>query len=713
MRFFIVVCFLALSKSLVASLSISILGGEQHQQSSIAQLAIQDVRQLLHEACNCPVEWNDKNATVHIHLPVINDTAAETLTGFEKKKAYPVLHYPEQRYQWISGDSAGIILLKLEATTLHAISFGLYGLLQEKLGFQFYHPRETLVPSFTQWPLPKIFNWMATPRFHKMGFHLHTQHPLELTEDLLNPSSGAAQNRIKEYIDWLARNQQNYFEYNLLESIHLKSWVKQITPIVEYGHQRGIIMGLDISLHMIQQKAFMLYESFPNSFRSKKKQMNRNLAALCAADWDVFDVEFSTTEFTKGNEKKKKQLQLYLTDLLVNNYGVKPMGRMHVVKPEEMVDGGGEIDVGFSKADSALDSHRGILIHTVMFYSLLDEKAPVYQNENLQHMRDALLHEQQQRETWYYPESAYWITFDNSVPLFLMPYLSARLDDILLCDSLNVTGHVTFSSGWEWGYWLFDWSIARWSWKHEENGKTIEPAPTQFLSSLFNSPEATTFFNEALRLQQHYIKDEGLIRYLTAQTVTDEMPGPFNLQLHPRPDVTYKWMFKDAGAEFIRQMHTDVIHPLFQFSEATAKLVQSANHFHFKDSLQQKIFEELVDGISITGLRATYRQGILTTILDLREKETKFKNENCALHLTENVRHEALAIVQRREAGYRYPVGLLAAKRYSRTSYNYGYLYPAHELHFWNREAMQIKKNRWDFLFMSIWNIPKIIGLKN
>src|SRR6185436_17513985 len=106
-------------------------------------------------------------------------------------------------------------------------------------------------------------------------------------------------------------------------------------------------MGLDISLHMIQQKAFMLYESFPNSFHGKKNQIDQNLEVLCKAPWDVFDVEFSSTEFTKGNEKKKRKLQLYLTDRLVNNYGVKPMGRMHVVKKEEMIDSGKEIDFGF------------------------------------------------------------------------------------------------------------------------------------------------------------------------------------------------------------------------------------------------------------------------------------------------------------------------------------------------------------------------------
>ncbi|HXH19630.1 MAG TPA: hypothetical protein VNJ07_11170 [Chitinophagales bacterium] len=697
----------------MSALSFSVQGTDWLLQNSVTQLAIQDVTRLLHQACACRVDWNNENASVQIRLPDINPEYAGIPTAFESGKPYPVLHYPEQDYSWSSKDSGGIIVLKLDAKTFNAVSFGLYGLLQEKLGFQFYHPREMLVSHFEEWPLPASFHWSAKPRFHKMGFHLHTVHPIELTEDLLHPSTEEARSRIREYIDWLARNQQNYFEFNLLESVHLKSWVENIKPVVEYGQQRGIIMGLDISLHMIQQKVFMLYQHFPNSFRSKKKQINKNLEKLCKAGWDVFDVEFSTTEFTKGNERKKKKLQLHLTDVLVNQYGVKPMGRMHVVRKEEMMDSQEETDFGLTREDSALDSHRGILIHTVMFYSLRDEKAPVYQNENLKHMLDALLAEQKQRETWYYPESAYWITFDNSVPMFLLPYLSARLEDILLCDSLDVTGHITFSSGWEWGYWLFDWSIARWSWKHEENGIEQKPAPTQFISALFRSKEAAAFFDEALRLQQHYIKDKELIRYLTAQTVTDEMPKPFNLQLQPRPEVTYKWMRKEADADFIRRTHHEVIQPLFEFTGSTKTLIEAAGRMAFKDSLRKKLFDELADGILITALRAQQRQHILSAILELREKDAKFKSDNCALHLAEDARLKALEIVRRREAGYRYPVELLAGKYSGHTSYNYGYLYPVHDLHFWRREEMQIRKDRWGPMFMSIWNIPRIIGLKN
>jgi hypothetical protein len=334
-------------------------------------------------------------------------------------------------------------------------------------------------------------------------------------------------------------------------------------------------------------------------------------------------------------------------------------------------------------------------------------------------MLNALLDEQKHRETWYYPESAYWITFDNSVPMFLMPYLSARLDDILLCDSLNVTGHITFSSGWEWGYWLFDWSIARWCWKHEVNGKPRQPEPAEFLNTLFNSPQAAGFLGEALKLQQQFIKDEGLIQYMTAMTVTDEMPEPLNLQLHPRPEHGFKWIRKESDQAYLEKLQAD-INGLLSFAQKTDSVVLAMSAWRLSEAaswnpLQRKIFDELLDGIRITSLRAWYRASILSAIAAIRQQEFNGAKPNASALLdeAEKIRLNALDIVRRREQHYRYPLELLAGQYFSRTSYNYGYLFPVHNLHFWKREQEQIRQDKWGPLFMSIWDIPRIIGIKN
>lgn len=709
---FIPVIFLLFISLHAPGFNISIHTNQDNLQHSISSHTITDVLTLLRSACTCEVKLNDHSASIQLHLPEIDTTRHRQPSRFEKQVDFPYLQYPIHDYTWTSKKTADNIVLTLKSTSFQGISCGLYGLLQEQLGFLFYHPKETILPNLTKWPLPDSFEWKAIARFDKKGFHLHTQHPLELTEALMDPEYPNGLQLVKDYLDWLARNQQNYFEFNLLEGINLNRWPLYARQFVEYGQSRGIIMGVDLSLHMIQQKSFMLYQNPPNSFRSKKKQIDRRVEKLFAANWDVWNVEFSTTEFTGGNVRKKEKLQLHLTDRLTNQYGAKLMGRKHVVKASEEIGGGAHKEYVMTADEAALDKHRGILIHTVMFYTISEKKAPVYQNENLRHMLDQLLLEMKQRETWYYPESAYWITFDNSVPMLLLPYLTARLDDILLMDSLQLSGHITFSSGWEWGYWLIDWSIARWSWKHEYQGNKIEELPLMYLADLFNSAAILELFENALSLQQKYLKDENMIKYMVAMTVTDEMPKPVNLQLHPRPEKSYKWIRNKAEMAVLDLIEDKDIPALLEFSEKTGNLMPS-QHMSFTDTLRSALLQELIHGIAITGLRAKHRVNTLSYLIAARKSELQ-KDKAQHRYMLDNarkIREEAQSIVRQQENHYRYPVSLIARKHWSHTAYNYGYLYPVSNLHFWYREEEQARKNKFGPLFMNIWDITRIIGL--
>jgi hypothetical protein len=106
-------------------------------------------------------------------------------------------------------------------------------------------------------------------------------------------------------------------------------------------------------------------------------------------------------------------------------------------------------------------------------------------------MLDFMFYEIGKRQVIYHPETAYWVSFDNSVPLvrslspppsiltaaipliqqnfcacsihlfqFLAPiYAYNRVWDLQLIASrenasYHIDGQVDFDSGWEWGYWL-------------------------------------------------------------------------------------------------------------------------------------------------------------------------------------------------------------------------------------------------------------------
>lgn len=652
--------------------------------------AIQDASVLLEKATQQKIKVNDKKCTLLIQIPFIN--ANNILLPIDEG-------VKQEDYQWqkISGGAQTIFTLK--ANSPKAIANGIYGLLQEVLGFKFYHPRNTIIPDLQNANFTELPTLQAAKSFGKIGFHLHTMHPLELTEYLLDEKRDSALQHLKEYINWLARNGQNYFEFNLLESINRKTWIAHAKAITDYAHSRSIYAGVDISMHMLQQKAYQLYKGFPSSWRSKSAQIEKNAQWLIEANFDVWNVELSATEFTSGNNKKKTQL-LEELQAIVKQHGVKIMSRSHVVKPTEML--------GKAKEKALLPKEHGLMVHTVMFYSLTDSNAPVYRNKNLQHMLDLLLNEKEQREVWYYPETAYWVTFDNSVPMLLLPYLSARLSDIQLCDSLNIEGHLTFSSGWEWGYWLFDWSVARWSWNYKKNNEPQQKEPLQYINELISEP-FKNYLQQAFQQQEKYIKQDNLIKVMVAQTVTDEMKGKFNIEFHPRPKYAYKYIRNKASLTELAEVEKLYLQPLQQFIKASNNNDATMN-FNNLNAVEQ----ELYDGIKITELRAKHRYHTLSFISAYRKCTLQQKPlENNYLQQAATVRNEAQQIVQQRELQYRYPLSLIATKRKDHTAYHFGYLYPVHQLHFWQREEGQAEKNKYKVFYKNIWSIARIIGLIN
>ncbi|MFM1875657.1 MAG: hypothetical protein RL266_1394 [Bacteroidota bacterium] len=612
------------------------------------------------------------------------------------KDGIHTVYYPDHSYVW----SGQFPHYTLTARSQQGLIFGIYGLLDEVLGFRFIHPKRTIVPDEVIWP--KVLKYSSSPRFSKHGFHLHTQHPLELTEQLHNPDLPNAWQDVKEYIDWLVRNRQNYWEWCLLRTVDMEKWQPHAKRMVDYSHQRGLMIGLDVSLHMIQQRTFQLYKSWPKSWRSKEALLLQSLEDLFYADWDFLNVEFATAEFVGGKEKLKSRLKKTLIETARNRYNSNIMGRKHVVSEENMV--GEQADV-FNATDS-IDLYRGVGIHTVMMYSLEDSLAPVYENKNFHHIHQDMLRENKVREVWFYPESAYWVTYDNSVPMLLLPYLSGRLSDILLCEKEGIPNHLTFSSGWELGCWAVDWSIARWSWKSTFDDQEHLPEALEWVNRLAYPETVTANLNRHLELQQDYLLNRNLLRYMCAQTVTDEF-SLFRKQFQPRPDFTFKWLANKSDEQTrakVKEFDIKQLQEYYSLSEALnvelSKLVDTAS---------PSPISEYFMALQLTSLRAKHRATTVNAILAHREKRKEDK-----LHWLDKgreIRQQGIGLMQVLEQDYKYNAEYLYGERYSHTSYPYGYLYAPHTLHFWNREEQQALKNRWGYTFMSIWKVGRILGL--
>lgn len=652
-----------------------------HQlKSQITDASIYDFCQLLKSA-GLKVLVNSTEETIHFKI--------------EKTKVEILDEKTKEDFEWKVNKTEQQITFTCSSVSEKGISNGLYSFLQEKLGFQFYHPKKTIIPNLKKFDFSQLKKFSAKKSFQHIGFHLHTMHPIELTEDLLDEKRENGLSNVLEYIDWLARNGQNYFEFNLLEGIKKKNWIAHAKKITNYAHARGIQVGVDISLHMLQQKAFQLYKSFSSSFGSKSSQIKKNAKWLLSAGFDVWNIELSATEFTGGNAEKKskllEELQTYVGDQ------VKIMSRSHVVKSSEMLD---------KKHVLKLPAKHGLMVHTVMFYGLTDSIAPVYRNKNLLHMQELLEKTRWERETWYYPESAYWVTFDSSIPMLLMPYFESRLKDIELCAEKKIEGHLTFSSGWEWGYWAIDWSIARWCWRYYSDDQLENQSSTQYISSISNQESIKKLITEQEKLQLKYIKNQELIRVLDAQTVTDETIKPLNIEFHPRPKYAYKYIRNQATLAELDTVKTLYLNPLTDFiklSQQTFKYVRPITE-------EEK---EIVDALKMTELRARHKQKTLQYLVEFRENKIKHQKKKLFMNDAVKIRKEALAIVKRREEKYRYSAKELTTKHKDHTAYHFGYLYTVHQLHFWEREEKQAQKNKYKVRFMNIWNVFRIIGIIN
>jgi hypothetical protein len=695
-------------------------------QNPVSRNALTDFTALLDSACHC-LQSNPESAEVILTIQAPSQARHLLPSDFGNGRNYPYFHYAEHGFTWSKSEGPFTYtgtrteIQTLDAPSAEGIANGLYALLQEKLGFKFIHPRQTIIPKLESWPSIQDphSTFDGRPKFDKKGFHLHTMHPLELTEPLHDPAFPGGLAMVQEYILWLARNGQNYFEFSLMEGVDqdLTAWVRHASKFTQYAHDRGILCGIDLSIHMIQQKSFQLVQFPPHDFRAFESQVHTRLSTLMEAHWDFINLEFALAEFVGGLEGLRNRLRDIVLSEMENYPKTKLIGRQHVVKPEDEVGG----SHGTQSLNIPEDPRMGILVHTVMCYALQDTHVPVYELDNFDHLYQMLIDQNKIRETWYYPESAYWITFDNSIPLLLLPYLDARYRDIQACAELGIPGHVTFSSGWEWGYWLVDWSIARWSWdygKTELDGvfKSDSSGPYQYLGEIFTDPADLHTVVKAAEIEKDWLIRNNLLRWLCPSSRADELPKPMNKQFQPRGFVNLGDLRKVAENDAARltELPIDSLHRFctLLMVKATALQIAATNHA-WESRLQLQLALEIIDALKVTALRAQHSARLMEAVVAYDAAGLSKEALEIGLANAAKTRMKALELVQKQEKRYRYPVSQIGAPYKSHTSYDFGYLYTVHDLHLWDREEQQILKGRHGPFFMNIYDLAKIAGLKN
>jgi hypothetical protein len=610
-------------------------------------------------------------------------------------------------------------------------AFGAFALLEE-LGMGFLHPLAPATPKAMTVPTGGVTR-REEPRWPTRGIQIHTMHPLELTNLLegwgpAGPTDEAGWNAMlpewDRFLEWMLANGQNRVHWVLLEA---KSWAEfaqsetrrlRLKKLVDRAHAFDIAVGADVPIVLQQQHTFRLITK-TGELPDELAQLRSRVDWLMSAGYDYLATENGTTEFTHPDPARMLAWMNELAVHLDTKHGQKPSYVKIHCSTGQQADGypdpnAPSQDINFNFLPHFADKRLGVMPHTVQHYGL-DDPAPTYGNTDFGYMREFLKMEMGKREVAWHPETAYWVSFDIDVPLFLPIYAERRVHDLRLIVSdekavnKRMDGQLTFSSGWEWGYWLNDVVTARAAWNPREAAQTDEEATKQILDVAFRpfGPAATTMRDlvvETARLE-HRLLVLGEVNGKKPAKI-DKRNGQAYLQGWETWDDINELAMAVPGVGTLKRTQpaklglVDMRSPLSILGpkytgEIELLLAAMENEL---GSLSTKwdaaratvpdhaldLFDDLRDAMKMTALRAKQVHGLYDYV-DMRN-DSSSAPRLARLATARKALDDAAALVKTRETKYRVPADRIAGWGNNPTSYEFGYLWTVRSLMFWWRD---------------------------
>ena len=346
---------------------------------------------------------------------------------------------------------------------------------------------------------------------------------------------------------------------------------------------------------------------------------------------------------------------------------------------------------------------------------LISSLKGVYGNSNFTYIKNWMFRmmEEKDREVLYYPETAYWCSFDSSVPLFLPLYARARFVDLRTiakfeADSGNeLAGQSNFDSGFEWGAWFNSVVTARSAFDHgdimQNDTEAFAPQVTKFVSQFIMKTNLDAHaFSECLAkiIEAQYetmiIGNQTTCRgrfgnctaisYITGYNMYTDI-GRMSSELTvsvTRIPLSRVWRVSETN------YYTETVKPTLEI--LLASLVTEHNKLkNLADRVRPEavfLYEEVLDSIMITILRTRQVTSLYSFIIQ-REHE-HLLNARSAISA-------ARAVIKRREECYGVSQYQVNSWSTNPTVYRYRYLWTVKTLFYWERdEAIAIKVYRGD-----------------
>lgn len=564
-----------------------------------------------------------------------------------------------------------------------------YGLADafERFGYRFLHPQRTLLPpalrSSPQWP-----GAGPVPEVGLRGLHLHTLHPIEALSDFWLPSPRGLQDA-ERTIDWIVKNRGNYVQWTGLDDIARggldpESWRAHTQQILDWAHGRGVRVGLGVQLFggANLQQAYDLIQA-PGDEQADRAQLEEGLGRVVEGlDWDRISLSFG--EFS-GEEPETfiASVNLFHDVLTELAPGTGSHATIHVGNYDNLrVTWEGEEQLYYFLVQYA-DPAIVPWIHTVMYYNLFEDAGGAYLHNEFDDHRDFVLDRlAADLPIGYHPESAYWIAFDNSVPVWLPLYAASRVFDLQTIrdwSGKQVDEHVIFSSGWEWGYWLQDTVSLRASYQ-------LQPWDDE-LRWTWDAIDGSGALSDLVvrvtdRQHQALIVDR-LAPYLAGRDAAIDAADQ-GLGIRSQPDRP-RFDEVEAMAEEERTVFVaSFLEPLRTFADDLDNFAAEAESL--AQALADPWVDEVRDGAAINAVRARY----VATLYDAALARRDGRPGDDELAEAEALRLRGQGIVDRRGLALWDPEPeTLLTLGDNPTIYDYGYLLHAADLCYWRREAAQ------------------------
>lgn len=600
--------------------------------------------------------------------------------------------------------------------------YAAYALL-EQLGFAFLHPLQATLPQQLNWS--GLIAQQESPHWPIRAWHIHTQHPLELTHVLNGWGPGGPDDlegwesllpEWERFLEWAVANRQNRVEWFLLMADSWQQFAdsperqRRLRTLVDMAHQWGLAVGIDAPIVFRQQHAWTMVREPGNELQ----QIRDAIDWLHTAGFDYFEIEMGFSEFTHPDDQLMLDWMNEVARYSWHQYGKRSYVKVHCTQDqqaENFTDPRDGAPLNFNFLPYYADPLLGVMPHTVQYYDL-EGPAYTYNNDSFGFMYDYLRLEAGRREVLYYPETAYWVSYDIDVPLFLPVYADRRLFDLRLIardDAVGspIQGQVNFSSGWEWGYWINDVVTARAAWDPMLEIADHEAALAQALQ-----PVVKPFGSAATDVSSI------LQRWIDLQNrlfINGEVNGsvPLNPELRNAQAYLQGWEAWDDMAKLLGMLETqprkmgmlDMVNPLLParkkvdfntelqplLSTTASELRQRFNDMQALESRipanGRKLYLELRDAMEITVLRA---EQVLHLYATIHSQTTAFGTDktlaNAHLNRARSALDRAGKIVQQREPHYRVNPDRIAQWQYNPTAYHFGYLWSVRTLHYWWRD---------------------------